>query len=271
MSLGDLDSSFISIGDFEYAYSIGPDNGPPLLLMHGLSGNQRTWEPVLPYLMDHYQIITIDQRGHGLSGNPGEYNIDLMANDAVQFLETVVRQKAFLVGHSMGGRIAMRLAATRGDLLEAVILEDPPLGFGPSIEGHREVFEYWLQLCRKGISESVMAKEILEFNGGGDEDQAAYKAQTLNQLDPEVLALALDKKLWPGTGIEEEFCRITCPALLLQSDTACGGVMDEDLGSIEELKAENWTWERFEGVGHSIHYERKEEYCELLREFFNKE
>ena len=104
----------------------------------------------------------------------------------------------------------------------------------------------------------------------GDEDQAAYKAQTLKQLDPEVLDLALQKKLWPGEGWETEFAQVSCPALLLQSDTACGGVMDEDLNAIEELKAENWTWKRFEGLGHSIHYERTEEYCELLRSFFQK-
>ena len=238
--------------------------------MHGLSGNQRTWKPVIPYLIDHYQLFLIDQRGHGLSGNPGKYDIGLMADDAVTFLETTVKQPVFLVGHSMGGRIAMRLAAYRGDLLRAVVLEDPPLGFGPSIEGHKSTFEFWLQLCRKALSEAEMTEQILVFNGDGDEDQAAYKAQTLYQMDPEVLDLALQKKLWPGAGFEKEFAQITCPALMLQSDTEYGGVMDENLSAIPELQAENWTWKRFEGVGHSIHYEQTEEFCRLLRELFER-
>ena len=105
------------------------------------------------------------------------------------------------------------------------------------------------------VFEDAMAAEILKFNGDGDEDQAAYKAQTLHQLDPEVLDLALQKKLWPGTGFEAEIAQVSCPGLLLQADTAFGGVMDEDLSAISELKSKNWTWKRFEGVGHSIHYE----------------
>ena len=268
-ALTGLEFRTLRLDGFDYAYSVGPENGPPLVLMHGLSGNQRTWKPVLPYLIDHYQVFTIDQRGHGWSGNPGAYDIGLMAEDAVRFLETVVQEKAFLVGHSMGARIALRLAADRGDLLKAVVLEDPPLGFGPTIEGHRQLFEFWLTVCRKGLSESAMADEILEFNGDGDEDQAAYKAQTLHQLDPDVLDLALQKRLWPGVGFEAEFAKVSVPALLLQSDTACGGVMDEDLSSIAELNAENWTWKRYEGVGHSIHYEITEDFCVLVKDFFD--
>ena len=269
-ALKGLEHGTLRLEGFDYAYSVGPDHGPPLVLMHGLSGNQRTWKPVLPYLIDRFQIYAIDQRGHGLSGHPGEYDIGLMAEDAVRFLEARVQEKAFLVGHSMGARIALRLAADRGDLLKAVVLEDPPLGFGPSIEGHREVFEFWLEVCRMDISEEAMAAEILKFNGDGDEDQAAYKAQTLHQLDPEVLDLALQKKLWPGAGFEAAFAQVRCPGLLLQSDTAFGGVMDEDLSAIAELKSENWTWKRFEGVGHSIHYEVTEEFCKLLTSFFQR-
>ena len=266
-----LELRTLSLDGFDYAYSVGPDNGPPLVLMHGLSGNQRTWKPVLRYLIDHYHLFAIDQRGHGWSGHPGDYNIGLMAGDAVRFLQDVIGEKVYLIGHSMGARIALRLAANHGELLKAVVLEDPPLGFGPSIEGHRELFEFWLEVCRKGLSESAMAEEILEFNGDGDEDQAAYKAQTLHQIDPEVLNLALQKKLWPGLGFEQEFAQVRCSGLLLQSDTACGGVMDEDLGAIAELEADNWTWKRFEGVGHSIHYEKTEAFCRLVRDFFECE
>ena len=263
-----LELHSLSLDGFDYAYSVGPDNGPPLVLMHGLSGNQRTWKPVLPYLIERYQLFTIDQRGHGWSGHPGKYHIDMMAWDAVRFFQDVIGEKVYLVGHSMGARIALRLAADHRDLLKAVVLEDPPLGFGPSIEGLRNVFEFWLEVSRKGLSEAAMAKEILEFNGDGDEDQAAYKAQTLHQLDPEVLDLALQKRLWPGSGFEDEFAQVPCPGLVLQSDTACGGVMDEDLSTISELEADNWTWKRFEGVGHSIHYERTEEFCRIVKDFF---
>lgn len=254
---------------FDYAYSVGPDNGPALLLMHGLSGNQRTWKPLMPYLKDHYQVFAIDQRGHGLSGHPGAYHIGLMTDDAVQFIESVIGRPTYLVGHSMGARIALRLAASRGDLLKSVVLEDPPLGFGPTIEGLRSVFEFWLSLCRKGMPEETMATEILEFNGDGDEDQARYKAQTLKQLDPAVLDLALQKKLWDGWSFLAEFSKVTCPSVLLQADVKCGGVMDEDLSKVPELQAENWSWEHFEGVGHSIHYERTEDFCGLLKDFFS--
>ena len=135
-ALKGLERGTLRLEGFDYAYSVGPDHGPPLVLMHGLSGNQRTWNPVLPYLIDRFRIYAIDQRGHGLSGHPGDYDICLMAEDAVRFLETRVQEKAFLVGHSMGARIALRLAAERGDLLKAVVLGGSAAGnLGPASRG----------------------------------------------------------------------------------------------------------------------------------------
>jgi pimeloyl-ACP methyl ester carboxylesterase len=263
-----LQPNQLSLGELSYAFSEGPDNGPPLVLMHGLSGNQQTWNSVIPHLVDQYKLFTVDHRGHGLSSHhQGEYHVDSMVEDLTRFIEEVIGGHVFVVGHSMGGRIALKLAASHPSLTRAIILEDPPLAYGSSIEESRFVFEFWLELTRKNLSEEDMVREIANFNDNDDLEAARYKAQTLRQMDSKVLELALDKQLWPGSGFEEQFSLVQCPALLLQADTACGGVMDEDLSSMTELQAANWSWKRFPEAGHSIHAEMPESFAQMVHTF----
>ena len=128
----------VQLGEVEYAYSEGPGNGPMLVLMHGLSGNRHSWDPVLPYLIDHYKLYLVDHRGHGFSTHlPGHYHVDVMTEDAARFIKEVVGESAFVLGHSMGARVALHLAARHGDLTKKIVLEDPPLGYGPSLEAIR--------------------------------------------------------------------------------------------------------------------------------------
>ena len=55
----------INTGEVEIAYSVGPDNGPPLLLLHGVTSRRDTFIRVMDSLTPNYRVIAIDQRGHG--------------------------------------------------------------------------------------------------------------------------------------------------------------------------------------------------------------
>ena len=89
------------------AYDAGPNNGPPVVFLHGLGARRQDWRAILPEFAVGYHVFAPDLRGHGDSGRvPGEYRFSQYADDIVPFLRDVVAEPAALVGHSLGGVIA---------------------------------------------------------------------------------------------------------------------------------------------------------------------
>jgi pimeloyl-ACP methyl ester carboxylesterase len=99
--------------------------GHPLVFLHGLGGCWRDWEPQLDHLRDRYRCIVIEHRGHGRSERTaGEYSTDLFAADAAAVCRALGIDHAYVVGLSMGGMIAQKLALAEPDLVEALVLCD---------------------------------------------------------------------------------------------------------------------------------------------------
>ena len=85
--------------------------GPPVLLIMGLSFTHQMWFRVLPTLVNRFRVILYDNRGVGLSGVPrGPYRMRQMARDAVAVLDAAGLSSAHVIGASMGGMIAQELA-----------------------------------------------------------------------------------------------------------------------------------------------------------------
>lgn len=99
--------------------------GPPVLLLHGLMGRAATWAPIARRLTAYGRVVGLDARGHGRSGARGPWTVARMAADAAELLH----EPAVVVGHSMGGLHGLALAATRPDLVRALVVEDMGVDF----------------------------------------------------------------------------------------------------------------------------------------------
>lgn len=109
-------------------YGEGPDNGPPLLLIHGQQSTWQSYVKVLPELAEQFHVFAVDKHGHGASSkDPAKYTAAAMGADLATFIEQVIGQSVFLSGHSSGGLLSVWLAANAPELVRAVVLEDPPL------------------------------------------------------------------------------------------------------------------------------------------------
>lgn len=109
------------------AYTEGPDNGPPLLLLHGQLTDRGSWNRVLPGLARRFHVFAVDCHGHGESARaPQKYTATALAADMERFLARVVGEPAVVAGHSSGGLIAAVLAAEAPQQVRGVVLEDPP-------------------------------------------------------------------------------------------------------------------------------------------------
>ena len=85
--------------------------GPALLMLHGIAGSHETWAPLIPALSDEFTVIAPDMLGHGGSAKPrGDYSLGAYAAGARDLLLALGHESATVVGHSLGGGVAMQFA-----------------------------------------------------------------------------------------------------------------------------------------------------------------
>jgi len=98
-------------------------SGPALLLLHGVTNSSATWERVAPSLGEHFTLIAPDLLGHGESATPrGDYSLGAHASGARDVMTALGIEHATIVGHSLGGGIAMQFAYQFPERCERLVL-----------------------------------------------------------------------------------------------------------------------------------------------------
>jgi pimeloyl-ACP methyl ester carboxylesterase len=117
------------VGDVELSYVEGPDNGPPLVLLHAQHMDWLNYSRVLPTLSRRFHVFDVDYPGHGATVVPVDYPMtaNRIGADLATFVETVIDGPDYVTGNSSGGLLTVWLAANRPDLVTSVVLEDPPI------------------------------------------------------------------------------------------------------------------------------------------------
>lgn len=125
-------------------YGEGPNNGKtPLLLIHGQGMTWEDYAKVLPELSKHYHVFAVDCHGHGETDwNPEKYSAKEMAEDFIEFIDTVIGEKTVVSGHSSGGMIAAWIAAYSPNHILGTVIEDSP--FFSTEAGRRENTYVWV-------------------------------------------------------------------------------------------------------------------------------
>jgi len=93
-----------------------------ILFIHGAGGGQNTWSCQKGFFEKEFNPIILELPGHGESGGEGEEEIATYAEQVYSFLKALSIQKAFLVGHSMGGAIVQTLALTHLEVIKGIVL-----------------------------------------------------------------------------------------------------------------------------------------------------
>jgi pimeloyl-ACP methyl ester carboxylesterase len=100
-------------------------SGPALVLVHGITSSSATWERVIPYLARHFTVIAPDLAGHGESDKPrGDYSLGAHASSIRDLMLVLGHERASIVGHSLGGGIAMQFAYQFPERCERLALVD---------------------------------------------------------------------------------------------------------------------------------------------------
>jgi esterase len=113
---------------------------PPLIILHGLFGSSTNWKSIAQCLTKSYSVDRVDLRNHGAS--PWHDTMDYldMADDVKQFIEQHQLENPILLGHSMGGKVAMQLALSHPELLTRLMVVDiAPVAYPPAADGQMDV------------------------------------------------------------------------------------------------------------------------------------
>jgi pimeloyl-ACP methyl ester carboxylesterase len=127
-----LDHRSVRLHGREVAYVTGGE-GPTVLLIHGIGGDWRTWEPVLDGLARQHQVVAVDLPGHGGSGKgAGDYSLGALASALRDLGGALGLESATVVGHSLGGGVAMQFAYQFPERCDRLVLVSSG-GLGPDV------------------------------------------------------------------------------------------------------------------------------------------
>lgn len=98
--------------------------GEPLLILHGLFGSSDNWMGISKNLAESFQVFTIDLRNHGKSFHHSDFSYGAMSNDIFKFIEEKGLSNISILGHSMGGKVSMKLAVDHAELIKRLIVVD---------------------------------------------------------------------------------------------------------------------------------------------------
>ena len=176
------------------------DNGEPLVLLHGgLSAHENFAPHLLPAVEDRFHVFGYDRTAHGRTGfRPGFYHFDFQCDEAIAYLEDVVKGPAHLLGHSDGGIIALLVAIKRPDLVRSIIATganytwDAGLSLDPTII----ISEENKQEFAERSPDALNSPELLEV--------IIRKAHEIWATEPNITV--------------EELGTITCPVLIVNGD-----------------------------------------------------
>lgn len=209
--------AFIQVDGLSVHYRIdGPDEAPPLLLVHSLGTSLEMWAPQARALAGTFRVISYDLRGHGLSeATAGDYSLALLAGDAVGLLDALGIDRAHVAGVSLGGMIAQTLGIEHGRRLRSLVLGDTASLIGPKSNWDNRAAAIRAD-GMASIVDAVLARWFTPaFIDASPEIARGFGAMLLRMPAEAYISASFavrDGDTTPGLG------RIACPTLVLVGD-----------------------------------------------------
>jgi len=241
--------------------------GPPVVLLHGLFGRSQNLASLAKRLSASFRTIALDLRNHGASPHaPGMAYAD-MAADVRETLEPLGALPAAMIGHSMGGKVAMCLALSRPDLVTRLLVADiAPVAYRHS---NRAVARALLGLdLAAGLTRAQASAALTE--AVPDQSVRAFLLQNLDFSEKPTWRIGLPE-IAAGMGEIEGFppfpeaARYPGPTLFVRGALS-GYVKDSARDAIAPLFPA-FRMETIEGAGHWLHAEQPEIFGSLAEAF----
>jgi pimeloyl-ACP methyl ester carboxylesterase len=199
------------------AYDESGRGDPPLVFVHGLACNRGFWPSQLEHFAGAHRVIAVDLRGHGDSDAPHQqYRMQLLADDLAWICERLGVVRPVLVGHSMGGLVALELAAAEPERVRAVVMIDSVLVPG----GNRAAVVHEMVGGLRGPDPGGVLRDYYArfFGPYDDPELATWVLDQVVRTPPHVTSSVWEESLedWSDAGA---LARATAPLAYLDTGT----------------------------------------------------
>jgi 3-oxoadipate enol-lactonase len=232
----------VDVGGHRLRLAVAGTGPPDLVCLHGLVDRLEIWDRICGPLSERGRVARIDQRGHGESEAPaGPYRREDLAADVVAIIRALAARSAILVGHSMGGIIAMTTALEHPDRVEGLVL------IGTASQCNEKVARWYERIAlageqrgTAGLAQAIYGEKSRKIVHG-DAQGISHVTRTLKSL--------YDDPLTPKLG------QIACPVLLIVGEN---DPMGPKASSIIAEQLPNAELHVVPDCGHWVHVERPE-------------
>ena len=255
-------------------------SGSVVLLLHGITSSATTWDDVLPWLAERHTVVAPDLLGHGQSAKPRtDYSLGAQANGLRDLLAVLGHKRATVVGHSLGGGIAMQLAYQYPELCERLVLVSSG-GLGREVHALLRAAALpgseWVLplLCRVGLQDAVAgAARFLGRLGmrAGPDVEEVWRGYT-SLADPacrEAFVHTLRAVVEPGgqrvCAVDRLYLTALMPTLIVWGDR--DPMIPVEHGRSAHRAMPGSRLEIFPGAGHLPHRDQPWRFVRLLLDF----
>lgn len=241
--------------------------GSPIIILHGLFGSSDNWLSIGRVLAEHHTVYLPDLRNHGDSFHSDTFTYEAMAEDLKQFIDHHQIERPIVIGHSMGGKVAMKFAVSHPDQLEKLVVVDiSPRAYPPH---HQKILEGLKSInlteigsrneADKALSEYVPELGVRQFLlknlTRGQDKQFKWKLNlfVINEQIENV-----------GEGLEDQLA-MSKPTLFIRGEKS-NYIKNEDNIVIVTFFP-NSEVKTIEGAGHWLHAEQPEAFIDMVQDF----
>ncbi len=247
--------------------------GQPLVILHGIFGISDNWVTIGRRLAERFEVFIPDQRNHGQSPHSDTFNYYALVEDLFEFLDDHELRNPILIGHSMGGKVAMNFALEYPRRVDKLIVVDMSMRKYPPRQEHLEILQAMREIDFNTVStreevEEIIAKRIKS------ERVRLFILKNIYRINAERMAWRLNiEGIYNNIdnvfeGIESGYT-YNEPTLFIKGGVS-NYIQEEDYKTIPKNfpKAEFIT---IEGASHWVHADKPDELCAVFSEFLEKE
>ncbi len=242
-------------------------HGHPLVILHGLFGSGDNFYTLSKFFGEKFKVYAVDQRNHGRSPHSDVFNYKVMAEDLYNLLVHEGISSIHLLGHSMGGKTAMRFAFDYPDMVDKLIIVD--IGPKEYLPQHNKIFEalFSLRLSdykTRGELDAVLAESIPDYavrqlllKNVTRDDSSAFRWK----IDVKSIHRNYDN-VNAALASERPFNK---PVLFIKGEKS-SYILEQDIAGIQNVFPQA-KFVTVAGVGHWVHAEAPKTFAELVMEF----
>ncbi|MEH6444058.1 MAG: alpha/beta fold hydrolase [Oceanospirillaceae bacterium] len=245
--------------------------GAPLIILHGLFGTLENWGGQVAVLNQSFQVINVDLRNHGRSPHSNIMNYQVMADDIIELLDELEIPAASIIGHSMGGKVAMQIALQYPDRVHKLVVVDiSPVSY-PTTH-HDEIFKGLTAINLETLNSRTAANEILQAYVT-DPDIRSFLLKNLYRNEDKAF------KWRPNLSIlEQEYTQLSCAPISKQAAFENATLFIKGKNSDYMLKEhqeiidalfESVQFKMIEGAGHWPHAEKPKVFSAIIHKFLS--